>query len=126
LIYSVEPEGYDDTALSLKAGRRISIRPNSNAFCDSLLLEIPGKLTFQTNKKLLTEGLVVNQAEIANAMKIAFHEYKVVVEPGGAVALAAVISKKINPQDKNIGIIFSGGNIDKKTFIKVLEGYYDD
>jgi threonine dehydratase len=124
-VYSVEPEGYDDTALSLKADKRVKITPGSNSFCDSLLIKMPGKLTFESNRKLLTGGVVVNQAETANAIKLAFREYKIIVEPGGAVALAAVISKKINPQGKTIGVICSGGNIDEVTFIKILEGYYD-
>jgi threonine dehydratase len=124
LIYCVEPEGYDDTALSLKAGKRKSIKTNINSFCDALLVEIPGKLTFKTNKQLLAGGLVVSQRETANAIQVAFEEYKVVLEPGGAVALAAILSNKISLKGKVIGIICSGGNIDGSTFKDVLEGKY--
>ena len=124
-IYSVEPEGYDDTALSLAAGERIEITPDTPSICDALLLEIPGELTFSSNKKLLSGGLVVSEAETAQAMKTAFQEYKVVVEPGGAVALAAVLAGKIDPKGKTIGVICTGGNVDSETFRKVLEGQYD-
>jgi threonine dehydratase len=124
LIYCVEPEGYDDTALSLKAGKRKSIKTNINSFCDALLVEIPGKLTFKTNKQLLAGGLVVSQRETANAIQVAFEEYKVVLEPGGAVALAAILSKKISLKGKVIGIICSGGNIDGSTFRDILDGKY--
>lgn len=125
-IFCVEPEGYDDTARSLKSGKREKIKIASNSFCDALLLETPGKLTFKTNIKLLTGGLVVSQAETAEAIKIAFEEYKIVLEPGGAVALAAILTKKITHKKKNIGIICSGGNIDPSTFKDVLDGKYDD
>ena len=124
-IYCVEPEGYDDTALSLEAGERVQIKPETSSFCDSLLLEIPGELTFTVNRKLLKGGLVVSQAETANAMKNAFQEYKIVVEPGGAVALAAALSGKIDLQGKTVGIICTGGNVDADTFAQVLEGKFD-
>jgi threonine dehydratase len=124
-IYCVEPEGYDDTALSLEAGERIAITPGISSFCDALLLEIPGELTFVSNKELLAGGLVVSQPETANAIKVAFHEYKIVVEPGGAVALAAILSGKIDVQDKTIGVICTGGNVDADTFAQILLGKYD-
>ncbi len=125
LVYSVEPQGYDDTALSLAAGKRVTITPDTLSFCDALLLETPGELTFKTNKALLSGGLVVSQAETANAMKIAFQEFKIVVEPGGAVALAAVLSGKINTAGKAIGVICTGGNVDATTFADVLNGNYE-
>ena len=124
-IYCVEPEGYDDTALSLKAGKRQNIKPDIYSFCDALLLETPGKLTFKTNKKLLAGGLVVTQAETAKAMQVAFEEYKIIVEPGGAVALAAILAGKISTKGKVVGIICSGGNIDASTFKDVLDGKYN-
>ena len=125
-IYCVEPTGYDDTALSLKAGQRVKIIPGAASFCDALLLETPGEFTFKTNKNLLAGGLVVSQAETANAMKVAFQEYKVVVEPGGAVALAAILSGKINVADKTVGVICTGGNVDATMFNEVLNGKFDD
>jgi threonine dehydratase len=124
LIYSVEPLGYHDTALSLKTGRRQNINTNINSFCDALLVEIPGKLTFRTNKLLLAGGLIVSQKQTAHAIQVAFEEFKIVLEPGGAVALGAVLFNKITTSGKKIGVICSGGNIDKSTFKDVLDGKY--
>ena len=124
-IYTVEPVGYDDTALSLAKGERVKIEPGTPSFCDALLLETPGETTFAVNKELLAGGLVVSQAETAVAMKTAFREYKIIVEPSGAVALAAALSGKINTQDKTVGIICTGGNVDATTFKDVLNGEYD-
>jgi threonine dehydratase len=124
LVYCVEPEGYDDTALSLKANKRLTVKTDINSFCDALLLETPGKLTFEINKKLLEGGLVVTQEETALAMKTAFEEFKIIIEPGGAVALAAILTGKITANRKVIGIICSGGNIDASTFKEILDGKY--
>ena len=124
LVYCVEPEGYDDTARSLICGKRQRNMTDINSFCDALLVEVPGELTFKVNKQLLAGGLVVSQRETANAIQVAFEEYKIVLEPGGAVALAAILSKKINPKGKVVGIICSGGNIDRSTFKDVLDGKY--
>jgi threonine dehydratase len=123
-VYCVEPEGYDDTALSLKAGKRVKIIPGTPSFCDALLLETPGKITFHTNKELLAGGLVVSQAETAHAMKVAFQEYKIVLEPGGAVALAAALSGKIKTFKKTIGVICTGGNVEATTFKNILDLTY--
>ena len=124
LIYSVEPQGYHDTALSLETGRRQHIKTDVNSFCDALLVETPGELTFKTNKRLLAGGLIVSQKETAHAIQSAFDEFKIVLEPGGAVALGAVLSNKITTPGKNIGVICSGGNIDKSTFKDILDGRY--
>ncbi len=124
-VYAVEPEGYDDTALSLAKGRRVKIETGTPSFCDALLLETPGELTFAVNRELLAGGLVVSQAETAKAIKTAFQEYKIVVEPGGAVALAAVLAGKISAQGTAIGVICTGGNVDATTFKDVLNGKYD-
>ena len=124
LIYCVEPEGYDDTAISLKANKRKVITTEKDSFCDALLIETPGELTFETNSKLLAGGLVVTQTETAQAIRAAFEDLKIIIEPGGAVALAAILAGKIKTEDKVIGIICSGGNIDESTFRDVLDGKY--
>ncbi|MBT3914914.1 MAG: threonine/serine dehydratase [Rhodospirillaceae bacterium] len=124
-VYAVEPVGYDDTTLSLAKGERVQIKPGTPSFCDALLLETPGEITFAVNKELLAGGLVVSQAETAEAMKTAFQEYKIVVEPGGAVALAAALSGKIKVRGSKIGVICTGGNVDAATFKDVLDGKYD-
>ena len=120
-IYSVEPENFDDTKKSLKEN---SIIPNSmkhNSICDALLADKPGKITFEINKLNLTSGLSVSDKEALIAMNTAFKYLKIVLEPGGAVALAAAIFKKIDIRDKNVLVIASGGNVDKDIFENCLK-----
>ena len=119
-IYSVEPENFDDTKKSLKEN---SIIPNSmkhNSICDALLADKPGKITFEINKLNLTSGLSVSDKEALIAMNTAFKYLKIVLEPGGAVALAAAIFGKIDIKDKNVLVIASGGNVDKDIFENCL------
>ena len=120
-IYSVEPENFDDTKKSLKEN---SIIPNSmkhNSICDALLADKPGKITFEINKLNLTSGLSVSDKEALIAMNTAFKYLKIVLEPGGAVALAAAIFKKIDIRNKNVLVIASGGNVDKDIFESCLK-----
>ncbi|MEQ8653418.1 MAG: threonine/serine dehydratase [Kiloniellales bacterium] len=119
-VYSVEPEGFDDTARSLASGTRQSVDPTAKSFCDALLAKTPGALTFALNSRLLKGGLAVSDAEVATAMAFAFRWLKLVVEPGGAVALAAALSGKIDLQGKTVAIVLSGGNVDAGTFAAVL------
>ena len=119
-IYSVEPENFDDTKKSLEQN---SIIPNSmkhNSICDALLADKPGKITFEINKLNLTSGLSVSDKEALIAMNTAFKYLKIVLEPGGAVALAAAIFKKIDIRNKNVLVIASGGNVDKDIFENCL------
>ena len=119
-IYSVEPQGFDDTARSLQAGDRLSNDPSSRSICDALLTPVPGEITFSINARLLKGGLSVSDEMAFEAMRIAFEYLKLVVEPGGAVALAAVLSGQIHTHDKTIGIVLSGGNVDQDVYIKAL------
>ena len=91
-----------------------------NSICDALLADKPGKITFKINKLNLTSGLSVSDKEALIAMKTAFEYLKIVLEPGGAVALAAAIFKKIDIRDKNVLVIASGGNVDKDIFENCL------
>ncbi|HUW80621.1 MAG TPA: threonine/serine dehydratase [Acidocella sp.] len=109
-IYSVEPEGWDDTARSLISGQREHNDMQGSKFCDALLTPTPGELTFSINKRLLTAGLVVSDAEVKTAQFFAARHLKLTVEPGGAVALAALLAGRIDPTGKTIGVILSGGN----------------
>ena len=90
------------------------------SICDALLAEKPGKITFEINRLNLTSGLSVTDKESLSAMKTAFNRLKIVLEPGGAVALAAAIFEKIDVRNKNVLVIASGGNVDKDIFENCL------
>ena len=119
-VHSVEPHGFDDTARSLKSGRREQNPKASGSICDALLSSQPGEMTFAINSRLLGEGYVVSDAEAAEAVRFAFEVLKLVVEPGGAVALAAVLTAKIATKGRTIGIIASGGNCDPDLYARIL------
>ena len=119
-IYAVEPEGFDDTARSLAAGERRSndpsAAPGGSSICDALLTPTPGALTFAINARRLAGGLVVSDDEAAAAMAVAFREFKLVLEPGGAVALAAALCGRINVRGRVVAVVASGGNVDAAVF----------
>ena len=119
-IYSAEPENFDDMAKSLTAARRVENSPEARSICDAILTPTPGKLTFQLSLGLLDRGLSVSEMEVRAAMTFAFRTLKLVVEPGGAVALACVLSNKIDTRGKAIALTLSGGNVDTETFKKLL------
>ena len=119
-IYPCEPEGFDDTLRSLESGARVSNNPGKSSICDAIITPTPGELTFQINKQHLSHGICVTDEQVLNAMKVAFEHLNIVVEPGGAVALAAVISNHIDVTDKTTIVICSGGNVDSSLFAKCL------
>jgi threonine dehydratase len=119
-VYAVEPAGFDDTARSLAAGRRLANSGAAKSICDALLAPMPGELTFAINRELLAGGLVVTDAEAERAMATAFHYFKLVVEPGGAVALAAALAGKLPVSGRAIVVVASGGNVDPAHFASVL------
>lgn len=118
-IHGVEPEGFDDTARSLAAGHRVRVSPSARSICDALLAETPGEMTFDINRRLLGRGLVVSDDEVREAMRFAFRTLKITVEPGGAVALAAVLSGKIETHGKTTVVVISGGNVDVELFAEI-------
>lgn len=119
-IYAVEPQGYDDTALSLIKGERTAVSGDTPNACDALLMPIPGEITFPINQRLLAGGLVVTESEVFEAMAWAFRHLKLVVEPGGAVALAAALFGKLDCRGKTVAIVLSGGNVDPAVFSKIF------
>lgn len=119
-IYSVEPEGFDDTARSLASGRRETIREGATTTCDALMAPTPGRLTFAINQCLLAGGLSVSDDMVFEAMRFAWRELKLVVEPGGAVALAAALRGGLDLSGKTVGIVLSGGNVDADLYSRVL------
>jgi len=121
-VWCVEPEGWDDTRRSLAAGERLANPPGGSTLCDALLAPRPGELTFAINRRLLAGGIAVSEAEVLAAMAFAFRHLKIVVEPGGAVALAALLSGRLEARGRVVGAVLSGGNVDPAVFQRALPG----
>lgn len=119
-IYAVEPDAFDDTARSLAAGARQRVSADARSICDALQAHTPGEMTFALNRRLLDGGLTVSDAEVGHAMRHAFRYLKLVVEPGGAVALAAALSGKITIRGKTTVVVISGGNVDFELFSRIM------
>ncbi len=120
-VYSVEPEGFDDYARSLETGQRERNARLSGSICDSLLIGQPGEITFALSRDLLSGGIAVSDDAARAAMRFAFEELKLVVEPGGAVGLAALLSGRFQlPGDGAVGVILSGGNVDPEAFCRLI------
>ncbi len=120
-VYAVEPETFDDTRRSLQSGTRVGNDPAARSICDALLAMMPGKMTFEMNQRLLAGALAVSDEEVLHAMAFAFRALKLVVEPGGAVCLAAVLSGKIPVAGRSLAITLSGGNVDPERVMEALE-----
>lgn len=119
-FYTVEPEGFDDTLRSFKSGRRESNPSLSGSICDALMSATPGELTFPINRTLIGQGLTASDAEVGRAVRYAFEELKLVVEPGGAIGLAALLASKLDVKGKVVVAILSGGNVDAELFAKLI------
>ena len=122
--WAVEPEAFDDTARSLAAGERVGHPQGPPSICDALQTPIPGVLTFPINKRVLSGALTISDQEAADAVAYAFRTLKLVVEPGGAAALAAVLAGKIETAGRTTAVILSGGNIDPGLFAQIIEGRF--
>jgi threonine dehydratase len=111
-VYCVEPAGWDDTMRSLTAGVRLRNDMRGSKFCDAILTQIPGEMTFGINKQLLAGGFAVTDDEVRAAQVFSARHLKLVVEPGGAVALAAVLAGRFEAKGLALGVVVSGGNVD--------------
>jgi threonine dehydratase len=119
-VIVAEPKGYDDHALSLKAGHREPHAAAGRTICDALMAAMPGELTFSINSQLLARGVTASDEEVAAAVAFAYRELKLVVEPGGAVGLAALLNGRFDAKGKNVVIVLSGGNVDADLFAKLV------
>jgi threonine dehydratase len=115
-----EPESFDDHTRSLLAGKREAHAAQSRTICDALMAAIPGELTFAINSKLLSGGVIASDGEVGAAVRFAYRELKLVVEPGGAVGLAALLAGRIDVHGKNVVIVLSGGNVDADLYAKLI------
>src|SRR5664280_310208 len=120
-FYTVEPEGFDDTLRSFKSGRREANARMSGTICDALMSNTPGELTFPILRELIGAGMTASDAEVAAAVRYAFHELKLVVEPGGAIGLAALLAGKLDVKGKVVVAILSGGDVDAELFAKLIK-----
>ena len=119
-IVVVEPEGFDDFRRSLAAGEILANERSAGSVCDALLISQAGALGFAINRANGATGVAVSDAEALAAVAFAFRELKLVVEPGGAVALAAVLSGKVETRDRTVVVVLSGGNIDGAMLAEAL------
>lgn len=120
-IYTVEPAGFDDTARSLVKGERVGIEPGDQSICDAILTPLPAELPFRTLRTHVTKGLVVADADTREAMAAAFQHLKLVLEPAGAIALAAALSGQFDCRGKTVAVICSGAGVDLALFAEVLK-----
>ncbi len=121
-VHPVEPAGFDDTARSLAAGARLANAPGGSSLCDALLGPIPGEVTFAVNRRLAAPGVAVDDASVLTAMAAAFEAFKLVIEPGGAVALAAALSGVFPAAGRTVVAVASGGNVEPALFARALAG----
>ncbi|WP_207479006.1 threonine/serine dehydratase [Arenibaculum pallidiluteum] len=118
-LWAAEPEAFDDTRRSLAAGERLGNAPGARSICDSLLSPMPGELTFAINRQRLAGAVPVSDAEALEAMAACFEYFKLIAEPGGAVALAAVLTGRVRPEGA-VAVVCSGGNVDPAMFGRAL------
>ena len=119
-VFAVEPELFDDTRRSLEAGTRVSNPKGQRTICDSIMTPTPNEHTFQINRKLLAGGLTASDDDVRTAMRFAFDTFKIVIEPGAAVGLAAVLSGQIDITDKTIALFTTGGNVNHRRYCDLV------
>jgi threonine dehydratase len=120
-VWGVEPELFDDTRRSLEAGERVAVSPARRSLCDALESPSPGRLTFPVIQRNVAGVVAASDPEVAEAMRYAYATLKLVVEPGGAVALAALLAGRFELRDRTVAIVLSGGNVDPSLFAQVIE-----
>lgn len=119
-LIAAEPVGFDDMGRSLKAGERLGNTSGAKSICDAILTPMPGEITFPIIQQHVSHGVAVSDEEALDAVAFAWAEYKIVVEPGGAVALAAALSGKVETRGNTTVVVTSGGNIDREMFERAL------
>ena len=119
-VWAAEPEGFDDTIRSLESGQIQSVDPANRSICDAVITPSPGNITFGINRHTLAGGFAVSDELVLQVMATAFKHLKLVIEPGGAVALAAALDGRL-PKDTSCAVaVASGGNVDPEMFERAL------
>jgi threonine dehydratase len=118
-VFAVEPECFDDVGRSLLEGRRLHNSAVTGSICDCLLAPTPGVITFEVMSQANVRGLVVSDDQVVAAVRFGFEHLKMVVEPGGAVALAAILNHKLPSSTGNVLLTLSGGNMDANRFLEI-------
>lgn len=119
-VVGVEPESGDDTKRSLETGARVRLPAVPRTIADGLQLAVPGELTFEINRKVVDDVVLVSDQEILQAMRFLFERLKVVVEPSGATPVAALLAGKLEGAGRRVGAILSGGNVGVGRFVELL------
>lgn len=122
-VRPAEPEGFDDVKRSLESGRIEKNPAMGGNICDAILTPAAGDITFPIMKRLCGPGIAVSEDECLQAMALAFLRLKLVVEPGGAAALAAALFHGKEMQSDTVIATISGGNVDPEMFTRALEAY---
>ncbi|MEO1252947.1 MAG: threonine/serine dehydratase [Pseudomonadota bacterium] len=122
-VWIAEPEGFDEAWASVQAGRRLSADISQKTICDAIATPSPGELTFPVMQWRVRGGASLSENDIKSAVAFAYKHLKLVVEPGGAAALAAVLSGKVPTGDKTTALTLSGGNIDPALFSSILRDF---
>ncbi len=122
-IHTVEPQEFDDYRRSLAAGHIVANDKTSGSICDALLVKQPGRLGFAINRQRLAGGLAVSDEAALEAVGFAYEQLRLVVEPGGAVALAALLDGQIKAAGRTVVVVLSGGNIDDAVLQQGLAAY---
>ena len=119
-VWAAEPEGFDDTIRSLESGKIVSVDPASRSICDAVVTPSPGETTFAINRTTLAGGFAVSDELVLQVMATAFKHLKLVIEPGGAVALAAALDGRLPSGTDCAVAVASGGNVDPEMFARAL------
>lgn len=121
-VWLAEPRDFDDAGRTLRSGERVKNPQGVSSFCDALLSPSMGEITHAVGAPLLAGGVVASDAEVAEAMRLIFLELKLVVEPGGACAFAALLAGQLALEGRTAVVVLSGGNVDPELFAQVLRG----
>ena len=120
-LVAAEPAGFDDTVRSLRSGQRETNAPGRTTLCDALQAVTPAELPFEINRRFLSQAVAVTDDEVATALRFALEELHLVVEPGGAVALAALLAGRMPLGGRDAVLVLSGGNIDMPLLGRIVQ-----